>query len=97
MNAEGYEAVANLNSQIFENSDDTFCIHFWFYSSAPNIGTLNVLKTKANDDSNTHRLWSFLTSESTTVSDSWQEGQVQYLVLIYFTEPKFSIIFSGKC
>ena len=73
-------SVANMNSPIFERSDDTFCINFWFYASAPNIGSLNILKTKANDDSIFKVLWSFLTGDSTDVSNLWQEGQVPYLV-----------------
>ena len=76
----GEKTVANMNSPVFESSSDTFCIHFWFYASAPNIGSLNILKTKANDYNTFRVLWSFLTGESTEVSDQWQEGQVQYAV-----------------
>ena len=79
----GENSVANMNSPIFEMSDETFCIHFWFYASAPNIGSLNIRKVRANNNKS-KLLWSFLTSESTEVSDVWQEGQVQYVVSIRF-------------
>ena len=72
--------MANMNSPIFELSEETFCIHFWFYASAPNIGSLNIRKIRANNYSKSQLLWSFLTSEATEVSDAWQEGQVQYIV-----------------
>ena len=81
MNANGKEGkVARLISPLFEKSDDTYCLHFWFSASGPNIGKLQVFKAKVADISKRTKLWELVTDDDNQVSDGWTEGQVQYVV-----------------
>ena len=81
MNANGDQGKkAWLYSPLFEKSDDTFCLHFWFSASGPNIGSLSVLRAKANDVSKKKNIWQWITDADNPVSDGWTEAQVQYVV-----------------
>ena len=68
-----------MNSPVFQMTFHFHCIHFWFYASAPNIGSLTIIRVKASDDTKRTNLWFFNTGDSTDGSDLWQEGQVQYV------------------
>ena len=86
----GYFALVNANgkqgnksrllSPMFEKSDETFCVHFWFSASGPNIGTLSILRAKVSDISKKKNLWQYVANEGNPVSDAWTEAQVQYVV-----------------
>ena len=69
---------------MFEKSDDTFCVHFWFSASGPNVGTLSIWRAKTSDISNPNpnqkKLWQFVANQNNPVSDAWTEAQVQYVV-----------------
>ena len=56
MNANGKQGkVAKLLSPMFMKSDETFCVHFWFSASGPNIGTLSIWRAKVSDISKKKR------------------------------------------
>ena len=81
VNANGKEGdKARLLSPMFEKSDETFCVHFWFSASGPNIGTLSIWKAKVSDISKKKNLWQYVANEDNPVSDAWTEAQVQYVV-----------------
>ena len=98
MNANGDKGKkAQLYSPLFEKSGDTFCLHFWFSASGPNIGTLSVLRAKANDVSKKTNIWQWTTDGDSPVSDGWTEAQVQYVVRIFSTKlVKYFSSYSGK-
>ena len=72
--------VAKLLSPMFMKSDETFCVHFWFSASGPNIGTLSIWRAKVLDISIKKKLWQFEASQGNPVSDAWTEAKVQYVV-----------------
>ena len=81
MNANGKQGkVAKLLSPMFMKSDETFCVHFWFSASGPNIGTLSIWRAKVSDISKKKKLWQFEANQGNPVSDAWTEAQVQYVV-----------------
>lgn len=71
---------ARLYSPMFLKSDETFCLHFWFSASGPNIGTLQVYRAKVSDVAKKAKIWEFVAGKENTVSDAWSEGQIQYVV-----------------
>ena len=81
LNANGDQGKkARLYSPLFEKSDDTFCLNFWFSASGPHIGTLSVLKAKANDVSKKTNIWQWTTDGDNPVSDGWTQAEVPYVV-----------------
>ena len=81
VNANGIKGeTAKLLSPMFMKSDETFCVHFWFSASGPNIGTLSIWRAKVSDISNKKNLWQYKANQDNPVSDAWTEAQVQYVV-----------------
>ena len=81
VNANGKQGKkAKLLSPMFMKSDKTFCVHFWFSASGPNIGTLSVWRAKVSDISKRKNLWQYVANQDNPVSDAWTEAQVQYVV-----------------
>ena len=81
VNANGKQGKkARLLSPMFEKSDETFCVHFWFSASGPNIGTLSIWRAKVSDIKKKKNLWQYAANQDNPVSDGWTEAQVQYVV-----------------
>ena len=75
--------IARLYSKRFPNENKKYCLNFWFYVSAPNVGAINVYKSKG-DRSHEKLMWSWLSTDETSVTDVWTEGQFGYSVSMIF-------------